>query len=88
MVNEFSVIDKGSHPGVPTKDKPNSVTKIIHNGKVDRERYYDEYGDVYLDIDYSDHGNSERYPVVPHQHTWIKDDKGKFQRKRYEKINK
>lgn len=81
IVDEVNIVDKGSHPKVPTKGKPNSVTKVIRNGKVDQERYYDENGDVYLDIDYSDHGNSERHPIVPHQHPWIKDDNGTPQRR-------
>lgn len=88
IVDEVNVVDKGSHPKVPTKGKPNSVTKIIRNGKNDQKRHCDENGDVYLDIDYSDHGNSQGHPIVPHQHSWIKDDNEELQRKRYEKINK
>lgn len=88
MVNAINIIDKACHPKIPTKGKPNSVTKLIRNGQVDQERYYDESGDVYLDIDYSDHGNSANHPIVPHEHIWIKDNCGKPQRKRYERINK
>lgn len=88
MVSAINVIDKACHSKVPTKGEPNSVTKVIRNGRVDQERYYDECGDVYLDIDYSDHGNSTNHPIVPHQHIWIKDNCGKPQRKRYERINK
>lgn len=86
LVNEVNIIDKDSHPKMPTRDKPNSVTKLIHDGQVDQERYYDGNGDVYLDIDYSNHGNSKRHPIVPHQHTWIKDDDGTPQRQSGVKI--
>lgn len=56
IVNEVNIVDKESHPKT-TKGNPNSVTKLIHDGQVDQERYYDENGDVYPDIDYSDHRN-------------------------------
>ena len=50
----------------------NSVTQSYKDGKLTKERYYDENGNAYLDIDYSDHGNSKTHPTVPHQHhiTW------------------
>lgn len=38
MVNEIDTIDKDSNSKIPTKEKPNYVTKFIHNGKADQER--------------------------------------------------
>ena len=43
--------------------------------------YYDEDGNAYLDIDYTDHGNPKTHPIVPHQHHIVmkdgKPDRGK-----------
>lgn len=87
LVNEVNVLDKASHPKMPTKGMPNSVTKLIHDGKVDQERYYDENGDVYLDIDYTNHNNPKTHPVVPHQHKWRKKESGEIERLKWEEIN-
>ena len=51
-----------------TGGQPNSVTQKTINGKITSERYYDENGNAYLDIDYTDHGNPKTHPIVPHQH--------------------
>ncbi|MBR1454845.1 MAG: hypothetical protein IJ593_09440 [Lachnospiraceae bacterium] len=55
---------------LPLTGEPNSVTKNYKNGKLDSERYYDENGNVYLDIDYTDHGNRKTHPHVPHEHKY------------------
>lgn len=78
-------MDITGHKKPPTKGVPNSATRIIDRGRVIRERYYDENGDVYLDIDYTNHNNSNNHPV-PHQHHWIKDEIGRFHRNKVEKI--
>lgn len=70
------------------KGEPNSVTKNYKHGRMIQERYYDENGDVYLDIDYTDHGNPKFHPIVPHQHNWYRDENGKPRRKEYTKIKK
>ena len=57
---------------IPLKSNPNSVIKIVSNGYVESERYYNEYGEAYLDIDYTDHGNPKTHPYVPHIHQWTK----------------
>lgn len=57
--------------------RPNSVIKVIFCGKIESERYYDRNGRVYLDIDYTDHGNPKTHPNVPHIHLWTY-EKGKF----------
>lgn len=70
------------------KGEPNSVTKNYKHGRMIQERYYDEKGDVYLDIDYTDHNNPKTHPIVPHQHNWYRDENGKPRRKEYTKIKK
>lgn len=57
--------------------KANSVIKVVFCGIIETERYYDKFGRVYLDIDYTDHGNPKTHPVVPHIHTWTYEN-GKF----------
>lgn len=42
------------------------------DGIVHQERYYDKDGNPHLDIDYSDHGNPKKHPVVPHEHNWTR----------------
>lgn len=84
-VDVVNNLDITGHKKPPTKGIPNSVTRIIDRGKVIRERYYDESGDVYLDIDYTDHNNPKNHPV-PHQHHWIKDEIGRIRRNPVEKI--
>lgn len=61
---------------IPTKTKPNTVIKKIVGGYVVSERYYNEEGEVYLDIHYTCHGNPYTHPVVPHIHRWLKDKNG------------
>lgn len=70
------------------KSEPNSVTKNYKHGRMIQERYYDENGDVYLDIDYTDHNNPKYHPIVPHQHNWYRNEEGKLKRRKYEKIKK
>jgi hypothetical protein len=59
---------------------PNSVTQNYKNGHLYTERYYDAAGNAYLDIDYSNHGNSRTHPNVPHEHDIWFDDDGQFHR--------
>lgn len=68
------------------KGVSNSVTQSYVDGKFTQERYYDDNGNAYLDIDYSDHGNPKTHPSVPHQHhiTWID---GKPRRGKDEEVN-
>ena len=55
---------------IPKKGEKNSVVKKIVGDYVVTERYYGENGIVYLDIDYTCHGNMNSHPNVPHIHTW------------------
>ena len=68
------------HVAVPTKNKPNSVIKKVVTGYVVSERFFDSEGSVYLDIDYTCHGNPIRHPIVPHIHRWTKGKDGKIVR--------
>ena len=84
-VSQVDVVNKvNDQHSLPLKSMPNSVTKNYKDGNLHSERYYDENGDVYLDIDYTNHGNSKMHPDVPHQHRFIN---GKRQKKG-EKINR
>lgn len=73
---------------VPVTAKPNSVHITIHKRGLHSERYFDEDGSPYLDIDYTNHGNPKMHPVVPHEHTITVKD-GKFSRdKKWRDIQK
>ena len=65
-----------NHESIPSCGKPNSVVKKIADGYVLSERYYNEIGEAYLDIDYTCHGNPKTHPEVPHIHRWRKDENG------------
>ena len=65
---------------IPTHGRPNSVTKNYKDGKLDSERYYDSSGKAYLDIDYTNHGNSKMHPDVPHEHSIYFDENGGMHR--------
>ncbi len=84
-INDYDVTD---HKQVPNTGKPNSVTRVYNNGKLRQERYYNENGDAYLDIDYTDHKRPDKHPIVPHQHKWEKDENGNLIRKHWEEIKK
>ena len=85
-INKIDTTDNKDKLGI--KGEPNSVTKNYKHGRMIQERHYDENGDVYLDIDYTDHGNPKFHPIVPHQHNWYRDENGKPRRKEYIKIKK
>lgn len=77
-VNSMDVM-ADSH-SVPLQGTPNSVTQNYKGGHLDSERYYDDNGNAYLDIDYSNHGNPKMHPKVPHQHKITYDANGKMHR--------
>ena len=85
-INKIDTTDNKNKLGI--KGEPNSVTKNYKHGRMIQERYYDENGDVYLDIDYTDHNNPKTHPIVPHQHNWYRNEEGKLKRRKYEKIKK
>ncbi len=63
---------------------PNSVVKKIIDDYIVTERYYNDNGEAYLDIDYTFHGNLKKHPFVPHIHRWRKDANGKLERGKWE----
>lgn len=66
---------------MPEFGAKNSVIQNYRNGILSTERYYDDTGTPYLDIDYTNHGNSKIHPVVPHEHK-IKVENGRILRER------
>lgn len=78
------VIESKFHDSLPAKGEPNSVIKKIVADCVVTERYYDEKGDAYLDIDYSNHGNQANHPKVPHFHLLKVDNEGQLVRNHWE----
>lgn len=70
---------------VPKKGVPFSVfRKFDINGNLYSERFYDQNGRAYLEIDYTDHGTPERHSI-PHYHRITYSSDGKFIRE--ENIN-
>lgn len=86
IVNE---INKVSNHKVDIKGTPNSVTQnYSEKGELISERYYNEKGEPYLDIDYTNHGNSKMHPIVPHQHKITIVEKGIKREKKGTRIRK
>ncbi|AEF16801.1 hypothetical protein Thexy_0758 [Thermoanaerobacterium xylanolyticum LX-11] len=53
-------------------NKPNSIVERIDaNGNIIQRRYYGSNGQAVKDIDYTNHGNPNQHPEVPHEHTCI-----------------
>lgn len=86
-VKKVDKVNKMSEHKVPVNGEANSVTQKIKNEQIESERYYDEKGNVYLDIDYTNHGNSKTHPVVPHEHEFELKD-GKLIRTKWKEIKK
>ena len=70
---------------VPTTSTPSAVVQKRNGDKIIVERYYNEKGEPYLDIDYTDHGNPKAHPIVPHKHN-INLENGHIKRGKQEKI--
>lgn len=83
----YSVTTLSNAHSMPISSVPNSVTKNYRDGKLSTERYFDESGNPYLDIDYSNHGNPSTHPIVPHEHDITFDDSGKMHRGKGKGIN-
>lgn len=82
----MSTLISGKGISIPVKNIPNSVLKKVIDGHVITERYYNEKGEAYLDIDYTCHGCQKSHPYVPHIHKWEKDNAGLLIRKKMEKF--
>ena len=52
---------------------PNSSVDLIVNGEVKQRRYFDNDGNIIVNIDFS-HGG--KHPL-PHKHVWINNEKSK-----------
>lgn len=53
---------------IPIKHVPNStIVQRDDYGKIVRIRYYDEKGNAYMDVDYTDHDRPDSHKV-PHTH--------------------
>ena len=76
----------GENQNIPSRSKPNSVIKKVINCCVVTERYYDNDGKAYLDIDYTCHGRPSSHPEVPHIHKWKKDENGNLHRENWERF--
>lgn len=76
-----NIIGRGK---IPLRSNLNSVTKKVVDGHLVAERYYNDYGEPYLDIDYTSHGNPKTHPIVPHIHRWKKDASGHLFRQNWE----
>ncbi|SJZ78853.1 hypothetical protein SAMN02745116_01427 [Pilibacter termitis] len=70
---------KHGKPGEnPIKSEPNSSMDIYDkNGNHVQRRWYDKNGDVYRDLDLTNHGNSKKHPEYPHEHLWKDGVRGK-----------
>lgn len=76
----------GENVNIPSKYHKNSVIKKIIGNYVVSERYYNDNGEAYLDIDYTCHGRPNVHPEVPHIHRWTKDENGNLHRNKWEKF--
>ena len=68
-VRKVEVVTNGRSHNVPVPYLPNSVYRNHGKNGLLSERYYNSGGEPYLDIDYTNHGNAKRHPIVPHQHS-------------------
>ena len=68
-VKKVNIVANGSMHSVPKTYKPNSVFRNSGKNGLISERYYNNKGEPYLDIDYTNHGNTKTHSIVPHQHS-------------------
>ena len=86
--NEIDITPSDNHSAIkhkaPTKGAPNSSVDVLDSttGEVNTRRYYDSNGDVYRDVDMTNHGNSKLHPEFPHEHHWFRDSNGILRRKK------
>lgn len=70
---------------IPLHSMPNTVIKRLKGDYVVPESIIIK-DNVYLDIDYTDHGNPKTYPYMPHILGWTKKANGKFHHGHWEKF--
>ena len=78
-----SVQTVANQHNMPISSSPYSVIRNFRSGSLASERYYGKDGLPYLDIDYTDHGNSKMHPKVPHEHK-ISFKNGELFREKYD----
>lgn len=62
---------------IPIHNTPNSVVEKIIDNKIVTRRFFGKNGKVKLDIDFTNHGNPKKHPIVPHAHSWKPTQKNK-----------
>ncbi|SHF31475.1 hypothetical protein SAMN02745195_02355 [Thermoanaerobacter uzonensis DSM 18761] len=75
---EYIITIKGT-TNESVKIFPNAVIDLLNpkQDKITHRRFYNEEGNVKVDIDLTDHGHSKAHPIVPHAHDWgMAKDKG------------
>ncbi len=73
VIDDVNIFQFKNHPHkLPmTGQIPNSnQVQKDDDGNITRIRYYDENGNAYKDVDYTDHGNPNKHKV-PHTHIII-----------------
>lgn len=68
---------KTNEKKVPIHNTPNSVVEKIIDNKIVTRRFFGKNGKVKLDIDFTNHGNPKKHPIVPHAHSWKPTQKNK-----------
>ncbi len=86
LVKNVKEIMVSENTKVPIESTADSVIQKKIGGKVTTERYFDSKGKAYLDVDYTNHGNANQHPIVPHQHVITYDKNGKLVRSKGEEI--
>lgn len=87
IVTEVVTEELQGHGSSPSRGKPNSVFRLFKDGKLIQERYYDEKGLPYMDIDYEPHGRRGDHSKVPHVHYWYDDENGERKRDKGPDLN-
>ena len=63
--SNHSILEPGSNPFY---GNPNSSVDIYNNKGHIARRWFDENGEQYRDVDFTDHGRPKYHPEVPHEH--------------------
>lgn len=61
------MINKSS---IPKEHTPYTRVDLYKNGVLHQSRWFDKNGLPIRNRDYTEHGNSTRHPIVPHDHLW------------------
>lgn len=86
LVKKVDIIEKiAIHMSLSFYRKPNSVVIRYRYGKIVSERYYNEFGEAYLDIDYTNH-NKPKTHTNPHMHRFTKNLDGSLKREDGEEL--